>query len=228
MLRYSFRTSGVTPLAVARHRASRRLLRCDGRGDARLRRGVGGGRGAPGDRPVNAAESRRWFVHAESADRRRRARRPDVGVGESVCAVAAAVTAIRIWRMFFAGPATAGSIAPNVKVKPETGHNVDVGANVALGRATGGAYFFVNQYRDFIVQDLVVATTPAGGLAQATNYADVRIHGLELAASVPTVIESGVITVSGAGAFTRGTITSGVNPLDNSPSMVRRRTISPP
>ena len=86
----------------------------------------------------------------------------------------------------------------------------------------------MNQYRDFIVQDLVVATTPAGGLAQATNYADVRIHGLELAASVLTVIESGVITVSGAGAFTRGTITSGVNPLDNSPSMVRRRTISPP
>jgi outer membrane receptor for ferrienterochelin and colicins len=119
--------------------------------------------------------------------------------------------------MFFAGPATAGSIAPNVKVKPETGHNVDVGANFALGRATGGAYFFVNQYRDFIVQDLVVASTPAGGLAQATNYADVRIHGLELAASVPTVIERGVITVSGAGAFTRGTITSGVNPLDNSP-----------
>ena len=63
----------------------------------------------------------------------------------------------------------------------------------------------------------MVAATPAGGLAQATNYADVRIHGLELAASVPIAVERGVITISGAGAFTRGTITSGVNPLDNSP-----------
>ena len=118
--------------------------------------------------------------------------------------------------MFYAGPATAGSIAPNIKVRPETGHNVDFGANFTLGRATGGAYVFVNQYRDFIVQDLVVALTPAGGLAQATNYADVRIHGLELAAHLPVVIERGVITLSGTGAFTRGTITDGVNPLDNS------------
>jgi outer membrane receptor protein involved in Fe transport len=117
--------------------------------------------------------------------------------------------------MLFAGPATAGSIAPNVKVKPETGDNVDVGANFAIGRVTGGAYFFVNQYQDFVVQDLVVAVTPSGGLAQATNYADVRIHGLELSANAPLILNRGVVTLSGAGAFTRGTITDGVNPLDN-------------
>ena len=118
--------------------------------------------------------------------------------------------------MLFAGPATAGSIAPNVKVKPETGHNMDLGATFALGRVSGGAYVFVNQYQDFVVQDLVVAVTPAGGLAQATNYADVRIHGLELSASAPLVIERGVITLTGAAALTRGTITDGVNPLDKS------------
>jgi hemoglobin/transferrin/lactoferrin receptor protein len=117
--------------------------------------------------------------------------------------------------MLFAGPATAGSIAPNVTVRPETGDNFDVGATFAVRRATGGVYLFVNQYQDFIVQDLVVAVTPSGGLAQATNYADVRIHGLELSATVPFAIERGVMTVSGAGAFTRGTITDGVNPLDN-------------
>ncbi len=118
--------------------------------------------------------------------------------------------------MFFAGPATAGSIAPNVAVRPEIGDNVDLGLTFALPRVSGGAFFFVNQYRDFIVQDLVVATTPAGGLAQATNYADVRIHGVELSANAPLVIDPGIITLSGAAALTRGTITDGVNPLDDS------------
>ena len=116
--------------------------------------------------------------------------------------------------MLYAGPATAGSIAPNVKVRPETGNNFDLGANLRLPRLTGGAYFFVNQYKNFVAQDLVVATTPAGPLAQATNYADVRIHGVELSADSPVVFTSGVLTLSGSGAFMRGTITEGVNPLD--------------
>ena len=64
---------------------------------------------------------------------------------------------------------------PNITVKPETGNNFDVGAKFAVGRVSGGAYAFVNQYQNFIAQDLVVATTPAGPLAQATNFADVRI-----------------------------------------------------
>jgi len=118
--------------------------------------------------------------------------------------------------LFFAGPATAGSIAPNIKVKPETGNNFDVGGTFALRRVSGGAYVFVNQYKDFVVQDLVVAVTPSGGLAQATNYADVRISGLELSANAPLVLRGGIVTLNGAAAFTRGTITDGVNPLDNS------------
>jgi hemoglobin/transferrin/lactoferrin receptor protein len=116
--------------------------------------------------------------------------------------------------MLYAGPATAGSIAPNVKVKPETGNNFDVGANVRLPRLMGGAYFFVNQYKNFVAQDLVVATTPSGPLAQATNYADVRIHGVELSADSPVVVRPGVLTLSASGALMRGTITAGVNPLD--------------
>jgi hemoglobin/transferrin/lactoferrin receptor protein len=119
--------------------------------------------------------------------------------------------------MFFAGPATAGNIAPNVKVRPETGVNVDFGANLNLPRFTGGAFAFVNQYKDFVAQDLVVATTPSGGLAQATNYADVRISGLELSGSSPVTTQYGVITLSASGAFTRGTITDGINPLDRTP-----------
>jgi outer membrane receptor protein involved in Fe transport len=115
--------------------------------------------------------------------------------------------------MLFAGPATVGNIAPNVLVKPEVGNNFDAGAKFKLGRVSGGAYAFLNQYQDFIAQDLVVATTPAGPLAQATNYADVRISGVELNAEAPLVFSRGVLTLSSSAAFTRGTITDGTNPL---------------
>ncbi len=116
--------------------------------------------------------------------------------------------------MLFAGPATAGSIAPNVTVKPETGNNLDAGAKFTFPRLSGGVYTFLNQYKDFVVQDLAIAQTAAGPLAQATNYADVRIGGLELNADAPLNVAGGVLTLSGSGAFTRGTITSGVNPLN--------------
>ena len=116
--------------------------------------------------------------------------------------------------MLFAGPATIGNLAPNVLVKPEIGHNFDAGAKFRVGRVSGGAYGFLNQYQDFIAQDLVVATTAAGPLAQATNYADVRISGVEVSAEAPIVFERGVLTLSGAAALTRGTITKGVNPLN--------------
>jgi outer membrane receptor protein involved in Fe transport len=118
--------------------------------------------------------------------------------------------------MFFAGPATAGSIAPNVTVKPEQGNNFDAGAKFNDPRISGGAYVFVNQYQDFIVQDLTTATTPAGPLVQTTNYADVRISGIELSGEAPLVFSRGVLTLRSSAAYTRGTITKGINPLDGS------------
>ena len=116
--------------------------------------------------------------------------------------------------MLYAGPATAGSITPNVTVAPETGNNFDVGATFTRSQISGGAYVFVNRYKNFVAQDLVVATTAAGPLTQATNYADVRIGGLEMSANAPLAVGPGVLTLGGSGAFTRGTITHGVNPLD--------------
>ena len=119
--------------------------------------------------------------------------------------------------IFFAGPATVGAIIPNVKVDPETGNNFDLGAKFRAGRVAGGAYVFVNQYQNFIAQDLITATTPSGSpLSQATNYADVRISGIEFSADAPLVFRQGVLTLMGSGAFTRGTITEGTNPLDGS------------
>ncbi len=114
--------------------------------------------------------------------------------------------------MLFAGPVTVATLLPNVQVKPEIGNNFDAGAKFRLGRVSGGAYAFLNQYQDFIAQDLVVATSPAGPLAQAINYADVRISGVELSADAPLTFRYGVVTLSGAAAFTRGTITKGIDP----------------
>jgi hemoglobin/transferrin/lactoferrin receptor protein len=116
--------------------------------------------------------------------------------------------------MFFAGPATVGTIVPNVDVKPETGNNFDAGAKFSAGRVSGGAYLFLNQYSDFIAQDLVVATTASGPLTQTTNYADVRISGIEFNLDAPIVFGRNVLTLSASGAFTRGTVTDGVNPVN--------------
>jgi outer membrane receptor protein involved in Fe transport len=116
--------------------------------------------------------------------------------------------------MLFAGPATVGSIVPNVTVKPETGSNFDLGAKFRAGRVDGGVYYFLNQYENFIGQDLVVAAAASGPLAQAMNYADVRITGLEFSVDAPVVFSRGVLALTANGALTRGTITRGVNPLD--------------
>jgi hemoglobin/transferrin/lactoferrin receptor protein len=118
--------------------------------------------------------------------------------------------------MLFAGPATAGTIIPNIEVKPETGNNFDAGVKFRAGKVTGGAYYFLNQYQNFIAQDMPVATNASGVLTQATNYGDVRVTGIEVSAAAPLVFRPGVLTLTGAAAFTRGTVTEGVNPLDNS------------
>jgi outer membrane receptor protein involved in Fe transport len=123
--------------------------------------------------------------------------------------------------LLFAGPATAGSIAPSIKVKPETGNNFDIGTKFNVGRVSGGVYGFVNQYSNFISQEFV-ATTPAGPLAQAINFGDVRIQGLEFSLDAPLVTPYGVWSFNGSGALTRGTIVEGVGPnginLDDSPA----------
>lgn len=115
--------------------------------------------------------------------------------------------------MLFAGPATVGNIVPNVQVRPEIGNNFDAGVKFRFGMVSGGAYGFVNFYENFIAQDLVTATTAAGPLTQATNFADVRISGLELSADAPLTFRYGVLTLSGAAALTHGTITAGLDPL---------------
>ena len=118
--------------------------------------------------------------------------------------------------MLFAGPATTGSLVPNVTVEPETGNNLDAGVKFRAGRLSGGAYYFLNQYQNFIAQDLVVAANASGALAQSRNFGDVRVTGVELSAALPMTFRPGVVTLTGAAALTRGTVLEGSNPLDNS------------
>ena len=118
--------------------------------------------------------------------------------------------------MLFAGTATSGSLLPNVKVEPETGNNFDAGVKVRAGSFSGGAFFFYNQYQNFIAQDLVVASNASGPLAQARNFGDVRVTGLELSGAMPITMGPGVLTLNGSAALTHGTIMEGTDPLDNS------------
>lgn len=118
--------------------------------------------------------------------------------------------------MLFAGTATSGSLLPNVTVEPETGNNFDAGVKFSARSFSGGAFFFFNQYQNFIAQDLVVASNASGPLAQARNVGDVRVTGIELSGAMPITTRAGVLTLTGSGALTRGTIIEGTNPLDNS------------
>jgi hemoglobin/transferrin/lactoferrin receptor protein len=118
--------------------------------------------------------------------------------------------------MLFAGTATSGSLLPNVTVEPETGNNFDAGVKFRSGSFSGGVYYFFNQYQNFIAQDLVVASNASGPLAQARNFGDVRITGVELSGAMPITMRPGVVTVTGSAALTHGTIIEGTDPLDNS------------
>ena len=114
--------------------------------------------------------------------------------------------------LLFSGPATVGAIVPNMTVRPEIGHNTDVGITVRAGRLSGSVSYFHNLYDGFISTE-IVASTPSGPVSQAVNVSDVRIQGVEGDLDVPVVLRPGVVTFFGSAAFTRGTVLAGTAPL---------------
>ena len=124
--------------------------------------------------------------------------------------------------MLFSGPATVGSIVPNVLVKPETGNNLDFGVKLRGKRVSGSLSYFNNAYDGFISTEIVSIGT-SGPLSQAINFSDVRIQGIEGDAELPMPTRLGVFTLFGTFAFTRGDVLRGTNPLtgaslDNTPA----------
>ena len=118
--------------------------------------------------------------------------------------------------LLFSGPATAGNIAPNVKVKPETGHNVDVGTRLRFSRFVGALSYFNNTYDNFISTEIVAQTTGQSGvspISQAVNLAKVRIQGIETEATSP-LFAGGLLWLPSANlSYNRGTVLSGTSPL---------------
>ena len=114
--------------------------------------------------------------------------------------------------LLFSGPATAGNIVPNVRVEPETGHNVDVGARWRTSSLAGSISYFVNSYDGFISTE-VVAGSDQGSISQAINLAEVRIQGLE--AETESSVPAGPLQLAPWArlALTRGTVLSGESPL---------------
>jgi outer membrane receptor protein involved in Fe transport len=127
--------------------------------------------------------------------------------------------------LLFAGPATAGSIVPNVTVRPETGHNVDVGTRFRAAFVTGSLSYFNNTYRNFISTEIVANVGSGSNLdsiSQAINLARVRIQGVELDASAPFGAGPLNLLPHASVSYNHGTVLEGTSPLsglslDNEP-----------
>jgi len=118
--------------------------------------------------------------------------------------------------LLFSGPATAGNIVPNITVKPETGHNVDVGTQFRSTRFGASASYFNNTYDNFISTEITATITTQEGnssISQAINLAKVRIQGFEAEGRAPIVAAGLNWLPNIAVAYTRGTVLSGTSPL---------------
>lgn len=115
--------------------------------------------------------------------------------------------------LLFAGPATAGSIAPNIKVEPEKGDNVDFGVKVRSGRVSEQITYFRNTYRGLISQEFVARLPGNQFLAQAVNFSKVRIQGVEAEIEAPFTVGGALLTAFASGAYTHGKVIEAFNPL---------------
>lgn len=114
--------------------------------------------------------------------------------------------------LLFSGPATIGSIAPNVKVGPEKGDNLDFGFKLHTRRLRGSVTYFNNTYKGFISTQ-IVALLPGGSVSQAVNFAKVRIQGVEGDFESSFTAGPAMTTLFGRGSTNKGDVLLGQNPL---------------
>lgn len=115
--------------------------------------------------------------------------------------------------LLFSGPATTGNIVPNVTVKPETGHNVDVGTRLRFPKFIGSLSYFNNTYRDFISTEVVALLPDSDSVSQAINLARVRIQGIEAEGNAPFFAGALTWLPYANVSYNRGTVLDGATPL---------------
>ena len=114
--------------------------------------------------------------------------------------------------LLFAGPATIGSIAPNITVGPEKGDNIDLGLKFRSARVQGSLSYFNNKYTDFISTE-ITALTASSSVSQAINFANVRIQGVE--GDIHGSWRQGptIVSLFANGSYNKGDVLKGTNPL---------------
>lgn len=115
--------------------------------------------------------------------------------------------------LLFSGPATTGNIVPNVTVKPEKGHNLDVGTRLRFAKFTGSLSYFNNTYRDFISTEIVARLADGDSVSQAINLARVRIQGVEAEGTTPFVTGAVTWLPYANVSYNHGTVLEGSTPL---------------
>ncbi len=117
--------------------------------------------------------------------------------------------------LFFSGPATVGFIIPNTQVKPETGINVDASVRYRKANYAANVTYFNNNYRNFISQEFISNAPGLGLVAQAVNFAKLRIQGVEADGEYAFNLNGASLTPFVTMAYTRGNILEAVNPFAN-------------
>ncbi len=116
--------------------------------------------------------------------------------------------------LLFSGPATIGSIAPNITVGPEKGENIDLGLKFRSAPIQGSLSYFNNKYSDFISTE-ITALTASSSVSQAINFADVRIQGVEGDIQGSWKQGPAIVSVFGNASYNKGDVLKGTNPLTN-------------
>ena len=117
--------------------------------------------------------------------------------------------------LFFTGPATVGNIIANTEVKPETGINIDLGAKFRTSRYAASFTYFNNTYRNFISTEFISNAPPSGLIAQALNFAKLRLQGFEADGEATFGLGSIVLTPYIGVGYLHGEILEVTNPFTN-------------
>ncbi len=117
--------------------------------------------------------------------------------------------------LFFSGPAEAGALVPNIKLKPEKGTTLDVGVKVRTARFSGSLSYFHSWYKDFLTREQVSFSAEAGGpIFQTLNFSRVRIKGVEADWEVPIRAPKSIFSLFGNFSYLYGVVKEAINPLD--------------